>query len=130
MDKNLSPGLTREATYTVTADMSPPHLPGILATSRMISLVEDTCLAAVDPLLGEGQVSVGTRVDMTHVGSARVGEGIHVRIGLVKVTAGRLLSFETEVTAPCGVLSTGTHQRLVVARSRIVPPVISPGPET
>lgn len=130
MDEKLPPGLTREATYTVTADMSPPHLPGILATSRMISLVEDTCLAAVDPLLDAGQVTVGTRVDMTHVGSARVGEQIHVRIALVKVTAGRLLSFATEVTAPCGVLSTGTHQRLVVARARIVPSVTVPHPGT
>src|SRR5262249_15008137 len=58
----LRVGLTHEATYTVTPDMRPPHFAGILSTSRMISLVEDTCLELVQPLLAEGETTVGTRV--------------------------------------------------------------------
>ncbi len=115
---DLSTGSTHEATYLITPDMRPPHVEGILATSRMIALIEDTCLDAVQPLLEAGQTTVGTRVDATHVGTVRVGEQIRVRIRLVKVTQRRLLSFETEVTAPAGVVSTGTHQRLIVDRSR------------
>ena len=114
----LHAGLTHEATYTVTPDMRPPHVEGILSTSRMISLMEDTCLAAVQPLLDEGQITVGTHVDVSHVGTARAGEEITVRIRLTKVTQRRLLSFEVEVEAPAGIISTGTHQRLVVERSR------------
>jgi fluoroacetyl-CoA thioesterase len=114
----LSPGSTHEATYLITPDMRPPHVEGILATSRMIGLIEDTCLEAVQPLLDDGQTTVGTRVEATHVGTVRAGEEITVRIHLVKVTQRRLLSFETEVTAPAGVVSTGTHQRLIVDRSR------------
>jgi fluoroacetyl-CoA thioesterase len=114
----LTPGLTREATYTVTPDMRPPHLEGILSTSRMIALVEDTCLMAVQPLLGEGQTSVGTHVNVSHVGTARTGEVVTVRIRLAKVTMRRLLAFEIEVTAPDGVISTGAHQRLVIERDR------------
>lgn len=116
---NDNAGLTLEATYTVTPDMRPPHIEGILSTSRMIALMEDTCLAAVHPLLGEGQTTVGTRVDVTHVGTARAGEEVTVRIRLERVTQRRLLSFEIEVEAPDGVISTGTHQRLVVDRSRL-----------
>jgi fluoroacetyl-CoA thioesterase len=114
----LAPGLTHEATYTVTPDMRPPHVDGILATSRMIGLTEDTCLALVQPLLDEGQTTVGTRVDVTHVGTARTGEEVTVRVHLTKVTQRRLLSFEIEVEAPAGVISTGTHQRLIVDRSK------------
>lgn len=114
----LSAGLAREATYTVTPDMRPPHIEGILSTSRMIALIEDTCLDAVQPLLAEGQTTVGTRIDVTHVGTARAGEPVTVRIRLEKVTQRRLLSFEVEVEAPEGIISTGTHQRLVVDRSR------------
>lgn len=114
----LRAGLTLEATYTVSPVMSPPHLDGILATSRMIGLVEDTCLAAVQPLLDDGQTTVGTRVDVTHVGTAWAGEEVTVRIRLAKVTQRRLLSFEVTVEAPGGVISTGAHQRLVVDRSR------------
>ena len=87
----------------------------------MIALMEDTCLAAIQPLLGEGQTTVGTRVDVSHVGTARAGEEVTVRIRLEKVTERRLLSFEVEVAAPDGIISTGRHQRLVVERSRFTP---------
>jgi fluoroacetyl-CoA thioesterase len=115
----LAPGLAHEAAYTVTPDMRPPHIEGILSTSRMIALIEDTCLEVVQPLLAAGQTSVGTRVDVSHVGTARAGEEVTVRVRLVKVTQRRLLSFEVEVEAPGGVISTGNHQRLVVDRSRL-----------
>lgn len=116
--KKLDTGLTRVATYTVTPDMRPPHVEGILSTSRMIALMEDTCLDAVQPHLEEGQTTVGTRVDVTHVGTAWAGEPVTVRIHLTRVTQRRLLSFDVEVAAPGGVISTGTHQRLIVDRSR------------
>lgn len=97
--------------------MSPPHIDGILATSRMIGVIEDTCLAAVQPVLDDGLTTVGTRVDVTHVGTARAGEEVTVRIRLAKVTHERLLTFEVEVEARAGVISTGIHQRLVVDRA-------------
>jgi len=118
----LSAGLTHEATYTVTRDMSPPHVAGILSTSRMISLVEDTCLEVVQPLLDDGQTTVGTRIDVTHVGTAWAGEEVTVRIRLTRITQRRLLSFDVSVEAPSGVISTGTHQRMVVDRSRFARP--------
>lgn len=118
----LSAGLTHAATYLVTADMRPPHVEGILSTSRMIALMEDTCLEAVQPFLEEGRTTVGTRVDVTHVGTAWAGEEVTVRIRLEKVTQRRLLSFEIEIEAPAGVISTGSHQRLVVDRSRFARP--------
>lgn len=124
----LSAGLTREATYLVTPDMRPPHVDGILSTSRMISLIEDTCLDLVHPLLDGGQTSVGTRVDVTHVGTAWAGEEVTIRVTLTKVTQRRLLSFETEVEAPAGIISSGTHQRLVLDRSRFVRPETPPPP--
>lgn len=113
----LNAGLTSEATYVVTRDMSPPHIEGILATSRMIALIEDTCLAAVRPFLDDAQTTVGTRVDITHVGTARAGETVKVSVRLATVTRRRLLSFEVKVEAAAGVISTGAHQRLVVDRS-------------
>jgi fluoroacetyl-CoA thioesterase len=85
----------------------------------MIALMEDTCLEAVQPLLPDGQTTVGTRVEVSHVGTARAGEEITVRIRLEKITQRRLLTFEVEVEAPDGVISTGSHQRLVIDRSKL-----------
>ena len=124
----LSAGLNREATFRVTPDMRPPHVDGILSTSRMIGLIEDTCLDLVQPLLDEGQTTVGTRVDVTHVGTAWTGEEVKIRVQLAKVTQRRLLTFEVEVEAPGGTISTGTHQRLVLERSRLLRPGAPPPP--
>jgi fluoroacetyl-CoA thioesterase len=112
-------GLTHQATYSVTSDMSPPHLYGILSTSRMIGLMEDTCLAAVQPLLPEGQTTVGTRIEISHVGIARMGEEVTIRIRLIRVTQRRLLGFEVEAETPGGIVGSGAHQRLVIDRSRL-----------
>jgi fluoroacetyl-CoA thioesterase len=116
----LEPGVIREATYVVTREMSPPHVDGILATSRMIGLIEDTCLAAVGELLDASRTTVGTHVDISHVATARLGEHVHITVRLVKVTQQRLLTFDVSVEAGAGVIGTGTHQRLVVERSRFV----------
>lgn len=101
--------------------MRPPHIAGILSTSRMIALMEDTCLAAVQPFLEEGQTTVGTRVEVSHVGMARAGEEVTVRIRLEKITQRRLLTFEVEMEAASGIVGSGSHQRLVVDRSRFDP---------
>lgn len=124
--ETLREGLTSEARVRVTPDMRPPHLPDILATSRMIGLVEDVCLDLIQPLLAEGQTTVGTRVDVNHVGTARAGEEVTIRVRLSKVTQRRLLTFEVEVAAPDSVISTGTHQRLIVERSRFARPAQPP----
>jgi fluoroacetyl-CoA thioesterase len=86
----------------------------------MIGLIEDTCLSAIGPLLDDGQTTVGTRVDVTHVGMARAGDTVTVNVRLVKVTQERLLSFEVQVDMRGDVISTGTHQRLVVEKARFV----------
>jgi fluoroacetyl-CoA thioesterase len=103
----------------VTREMSPPHLDGILSTYRMIGLMEDTCLAALQPLLDHDQTTVGTRVDVTHVGRARAGDEVTVTVRLTTVRHRRLLTFDIRVEAPSGVIGTGTHQRLVVQRSSV-----------
>jgi fluoroacetyl-CoA thioesterase len=114
----LCAGLTHSASYEVTRDMRPPHIDGILSTSRMIGLIEDTCLAAIAPLIERSQTSVGTHVDVTHVAAARTGETVRISVSLIKVTSRRLLTFEVTVAAGAGVIGAGTHRRLIVDRSQ------------
>ncbi len=114
----LEPGLSLEATYAVTPDMRPPHLADILSTSRMIGLIEDTCLALIQPRLDASQTTVGTRVNVSHVGTARSGEQVTIRVRLEKVIRRRLLEFEVDVAAPGGTISSGSHQRLVIDRDQ------------
>jgi fluoroacetyl-CoA thioesterase len=120
MKETLAPGIEHEAAFTVTRDMSPPHLPVVvLATPRMIGLIENTCLDSVVPHLDEGETTVGTHVCVSHTGAAREGEEVVVKTRLAKVER-RRLTFEIEVHAPVGRISDGTHKRAVIDTARFL----------
>jgi fluoroacetyl-CoA thioesterase len=118
MHDSLVVGLEGRATYAVTDDMSPPHLPApVLSTPAMIQLVEATCLTTAQPHLDEGETSVGTHVCVSHTAAAMAGEEVEVTCRLAAVEK-RRLTFDTRVTCGERVLSEGTHQRAVVDLSR------------
>ncbi len=119
MRDTLEPGLGNEASYTVTADMAPSHLPTVvLSTPSMIGLIERTCLEAVQPHLDEGETTVGTHVCVSHQAAAREGEVFTVRCRLAKIEK-RRLTFDVSVDGPAGRLSEGTHERAVVSLDRM-----------
>jgi len=119
MKDSLQPGIEHEMTHGVTEDMAPPHLPvKVLSTPSMIQLIEMTCLHAAQPHLDENETTVGTHVNVSHSGPAKAGEEIRIRVKLAEIDK-RRLTFETEVIAPQGTISAGTHERAVVDLARM-----------
>ena len=119
MKDSLCIGIENEMKYTVTAEMSPPHLPvTVLSTPSMIQLIESTCLQSVQPHLDENETTVGTHVNVSHAGPAREGEEVTIKSTLREIKKRRLL-FEVEVIGPHGSISTGTHERAVVDLARM-----------
>jgi predicted thioesterase len=117
MKPSLQPGVSGTATYTVTAEMSPPHLPvKVLSTPSMIQLIEATCLQTAQEHLDDEETTVGTHVCVSHKAAAMEGEQVEVTCELTEVDR-RRLEFATRVTAGDRVLSEGTHQRFVVSAS-------------
>jgi len=118
MKDSLAEGFEASATYLVTDDMSPPHLPmKVLSTPSMIQLLEETCLKSIEQFLDATETSVGTHVNVSHSGAASSGEEIEVKVKLTRIVK-RRLTFETEVFSPRGVISEGSHERAVVDTSR------------
>jgi fluoroacetyl-CoA thioesterase len=118
MKDTLVVGLETQASYTVTDDMSPPHLPvKVLSTPAMIQLMEGTCLSAIQEHLDENETTVGTHVNVSHSGPAMSGQEVTVD-ARVSVVDRRRLTLEVKVTSPQGVISEGTHQRAVVDTRR------------
>lgn len=114
------PGLRHRIEVTVSDDMSPAHLSPIvvLATPRMIGLMEEASTQAVQPLLEESdQTTVGTHVDVSHESAARDGEEVVVEAELTAVDGPRL-TFRVEARVGDRVIGRGTHRRYVVDRSR------------
>lgn len=118
MKDTLQIGLDAESKYTVTEDMSPPHLPvKVLSTPAMIQLIEGTCLQAVQPHLDAGETTVGVHVNVSHSGPASAGEEVRVKARLAEIDR-RRLTFEVSVHSPRGIISEGTHQRAVIDTGR------------
>jgi fluoroacetyl-CoA thioesterase len=115
---SLTTGIEDRASYEVSAEMTPAHLPSaVLSTPSMIQLIEQTCLVAVQPHLDDGETTVGTHVCVSHTGPAPVGETVTVSCRLTDVQR-RRLTFDVEVAAATQTISTGTHERAVIDLSR------------
>lgn len=120
MSAPLELGLVNRRTVTVTADLSPPHLAPIvvLSTPDMIRLMEETCTAAIQPMIeAADQTSVGVHVNVSHEAAAAGGEDVEVACELIEVDR-RRLTFLVEARVGDRIIGRGTHQRHVIDRSR------------
>jgi fluoroacetyl-CoA thioesterase len=91
---------------------------GVLATPRLLAWCEAaTCATIADEVAAE-RTSVGTRVQLEHLGASPVGATLRVTATLVHVD-GRLLRFEVVAEHDDGSLAgRGEVTRVVVDRDR------------
>jgi len=118
----LEPGLIHEVTLTVqesdTARSSGGEsLPPVLSTPRLISLLERTAHQAILPSLSAGQTSVGTLVNIRHLGATPVGMQVHFKAELVEVD-GRRLRFKVEASDEMEKVAEGEHERFIIDIAR------------
>ncbi|MBO0891873.1 MAG: hypothetical protein J2P14_13220 [Acidothermales bacterium] len=118
-----TPGLTGRLTTTVTADDTAEAVGSgdvpVLATPRVVALVEAASVAALDGTLGPGQTSVGTRIALSHDEAGVVGAELSVHAELVDVD-GRRLTFYVAVYDGERIVASGELTRVVVDRDRFV----------
>ncbi len=116
MDK-IEPGLTGHAEMVVgTSDTAPRIGSGhiaVLATPKMITLIEEAALAALEHLLPEGKQSLGTHLDVTHIAATPVGMKVKAEAKLIEVQ-GRKLLFAVEARDEMDLIGEGRHERVVV----------------
>ncbi|GAB4354866.1 MAG: thioesterase family protein [Kiloniellaceae bacterium] len=110
-------GLTGEAEMMVgTSDTAPRIGSGriaVLATPKMVSLMEEAALAAVEHLLPEGKQSLGTHLDITHIAATPVGMTVKAEAELIEVN-GRKLLFAVRARDEMDLIGEGRHERVVV----------------
>lgn len=118
----IEPGLVSEMNFTVqesdTARVSGGEtLPPVLSTPRMISYMERTAHQGILPFLAEGQTSVGTVVNIRHLGASPVGIAVRIRAELLEVDR-RRLRFRVEAWDALEKIGEGEHERFIVDRER------------
>jgi len=115
--EKIKPGLTGEAEMMVgTSDTAPRIGSGripVLATPKMISLIEEAALAAVEHLLPEGKQSLGTHLDVSHLAATPVGMMVRAEAEVVAVE-GRKITFAVKAHDEMDLIGEGRHERVVV----------------
>lgn len=117
MTDQLKAGMVFEKTLVVieTLTAGQLHRRGIyvLSTPEMVRLVEHCALEGVQPFLQPNQNSVGTRVDLRHLGGTPMGMRVTARTTLVEIDRRRLV-FQAEVHDELEKVGEGTHERFIV----------------
>jgi fluoroacetyl-CoA thioesterase len=123
MNTDLMPGLRHVETLRVDQSLTVPSvspafasfadMPPVLATALMVGFIEWTCIEALKPYLDEGERTVGTHVDVSHVAATPVGMIATAEVELVAVE-GRKLRFRVSCRDEGGLIGEGFHERAVI----------------
>jgi predicted thioesterase len=121
MKATLTPGLTTTKRVTVDESRVIAFMGDdcrVYATPRIISDIEYTCRNFLLEHLDAGEDSVGTRVDVEHVGPALLGAEVTVAIKVAHVD-GRRVTFEASVKEGDEEVLRGKHERFVVSVEKV-----------
>ncbi|MBK7720731.1 MAG: thioesterase family protein [Austwickia sp.] len=123
MLETLTPGLTHTASLTVDDSVTVPSLPAALgdfndmpvvfATAYLVAFTEATCIQLLEEHLGDGERSVGTHADLSHLAATPVGMTVTAEVELTEVD-GKALTFQVRLRDDAGPIGAGTHQRAII----------------
>lgn len=119
----LQPGLTAAIELVVSeADTAIAMRSGdvaVLATPRVVALVEEASVAATAGQLPPGHTTVGMRVQLDHVSPTPCGQTVRAEAHLEKID-GRRLVFTVSVTDRHGLAAAGKVTRVLVEVERFL----------
>jgi predicted thioesterase len=93
--------------------------PAVFATSRMVALMERAAAQVMSPVLGDGELSVGVRVDVEHGAPTPPGATVRAEARFVGME-GKLYAFEVEAFDGAGRIGHGRHTRAIVETARLL----------
>jgi len=112
----IVPGL-KGRTETVVCEHNVASHVDKFSTPSMILLMERASMAAIHPLLGSNQTSVGYEVNVRHLAPASIGARIIAHSELTEVQRNRL-TFKVEAYDGETKIGEGTHRRAIINTDR------------
>ena len=91
----------------------------VLATPRLVALLEEASVAAIADRLDPEKTSVGYEVQLAHLSPTPVGAEVTAEATLEGIE-GRRLTFRVSVNDARGLVAAGRLTRVVVVRDRFV----------
>ena len=119
----IETGIKGHREQIVTPEMSAARvgsgLVDVFATPMLVALVEQTCYESVLPHLDEGQGTVGTLVNVSHLSATPIGRRVWCDSELVEVDRRRLV-FHVKAFDDCGLIGEGTHERFIIDTAKFM----------
>ena len=85
----------------------------VLATPKMIALMEEAAYKCVGECLENGSTTVGTLMSAQHLSATPVGMEVTATATVIAVE-GRKIEFKVEAYDEAGKIGEGTHERFIV----------------
>lgn len=95
------------------------EFPEVLATARLVALLETAAALAMRGVLGPGEMSVGVRLSIEHTAPTPVGARVVARAAY-RGREGKLYAFDVSAADEAGEVGKGTHHRAVVLAERLI----------
>ena len=102
-----------------TAEVLGSGLLPVLATPRVVALMEETACAAIAEDIPTGKNTVGTRIDIEHLSATPVGMRVWAEATLASAE-GRAYTFQIEAFDEAGLIARATHTRFLVDTERFM----------
>jgi len=118
---NIPIGAKGERKLLVTTDVAITFLGGggmrEHTTPHMIGYMEHTCRDTVMPYLEPGHDTVGTHVNVAHLGAAPMGMSVRFQAEVTAVD-GRRIQFRVDAWDEKEKIGEGTHERAIINVSK------------
>lgn len=91
----------------------------VFATPCLIALMEQAAMTSVQPFLAEGQGTVGSRIEVSHLAATPVGMAVRAESELVEIDRRRLV-FTVKACAGEELIGEGRHERFIIDNERFL----------
>ena len=115
MKETLQPGLAAESTIAIDRERTIDFMgeaARVYATPMLVRDIEVACRNLLLAHLDTGEDSVGTRVEIDHIGATLLGMSVTLKVRVAEVN-GRAVTFEVEGHDAVEPLVRGKHSRFV-----------------
>ena len=117
MKSRPSIGTVGQLTFTVGAehviDFATDGMPAVLATPRLIGLIERTARESMYPFLDADERTVGTEIEIRHLAPTPPGATVTCTTRVIQVED-RQFTFQVEARDAHEVIARGLHKRAVI----------------
>ena len=85
----------------------------VFSTPMMIALIEKAAVLSIDPFLENGQSSVGTHINVSHIAATPMGMRVWAETEVIEIDR-RRVTFSVKAYDERGLIGEGTHDRFII----------------